>query len=350
MKVIKVRNVHEALPEGLYQLHIGGQWRESRAGRVAVYPGPVTTQYEEPAERVVFHPLRDANPFFHLFESLWMLDGRNDLEFCKQFVSTFGQFSDDGVTLPGAYGFRWRSHFNHDQLQWAIQRLSDNPEDRRVIVGMYDPEFDHNNADNGGLDIPCNIAMHFQINPSGQLDMTVFNRSNDIVWGAYGANAVHMSFLQEYMAGMIGVSVGSYWQVSDNYHAYEEIFKKMLPLTDYVKDPFRPLETCPYRTREVTVEPLVTHASNFDQDLKLFLEDPASNGMQNQFFHTVCKPMWMAHKHFKAKRGSEKYKGSLEILQQMPETNDWRKAATEWIQRREAKYRKAADDGPDYEA
>ena len=33
-----------------------------------------------------------------------------------------------------------------------------------------------------------------------KLCMTVCNRSNDMLWGAYGANVVHMSMLQEFVA------------------------------------------------------------------------------------------------------------------------------------------------------
>jgi hypothetical protein len=47
----------------------------SRAGDVLVAPHPVMSVTSIPTERVLFDPARDANPFFHLFESLWMLAG-----------------------------------------------------------------------------------------------------------------------------------------------------------------------------------------------------------------------------------------------------------------------------------
>jgi hypothetical protein len=55
-----------------------------------------------------------------------------------------------------------------------------------------------------------------------KLNMTVFCRSNDMVLGAYGANAVHMSMLQELIAHALDTRVGTYWQVSHNFHAYTE--------------------------------------------------------------------------------------------------------------------------------
>ena len=85
-----------------------GIWQESRSGKVIEYPEPVMTTYKRPEERVLFYPSRDANPFFHLFEALWMLAGKNDLEYVSRFNSRMKDFSDDGKILNGAYGHRWR--------------------------------------------------------------------------------------------------------------------------------------------------------------------------------------------------------------------------------------------------
>ena len=48
-------------------------------------------------------------------------------------------------------------------------------------------------------EIPCNTAIYFKVR-EGKLNMTVSNRSNDVIWGTFGANVVHMSILQEYVA------------------------------------------------------------------------------------------------------------------------------------------------------
>ena len=95
MGSIYARNVSEALYLGLQSLKENGIWQESRAGRVIEHPSPVMTTYTQPAERVLFYPARDANPFFHLFEALWMLAGRNDLFYVAQFNSRMKDFSDD---------------------------------------------------------------------------------------------------------------------------------------------------------------------------------------------------------------------------------------------------------------
>ncbi len=90
MNVISVRNVHEALPEALRFLRQTGVPRDSRNGAVLQAPCPVTTVYRRPDERVLFWPERDANPFFHFMESLWMLAGRNDVAWPADLAAPYG--------------------------------------------------------------------------------------------------------------------------------------------------------------------------------------------------------------------------------------------------------------------
>jgi hypothetical protein len=53
--------------------------RKAVATKVLVSQTPVVTCYSAPTQRVLFSPMRDANPFFHLMEALWMLAGRDDV-------------------------------------------------------------------------------------------------------------------------------------------------------------------------------------------------------------------------------------------------------------------------------
>lgn len=159
MKVINVRNVHHALPLALHELKQEGIDRESRNGPVRVFKTPVTTVYQNPTERVLFWAERDANPFFHFFESLWMLAGQNDVPFLAYFVKRMVTYSDYGKTFHGAYGHRWRQHFKDkdgnkiDQLAIVIKALKENPDDRRCVVQMWDSSVDLGKQ---GKDFPCN--------------------------------------------------------------------------------------------------------------------------------------------------------------------------------------------------
>ena len=73
MIVNNARTVSEALHNGLHLLRVHGIPQPSRVGDVLVSPHPVMTVYKEPTNRVLLSPMRNANPFFHVMESLWLL-------------------------------------------------------------------------------------------------------------------------------------------------------------------------------------------------------------------------------------------------------------------------------------
>lgn len=323
MLVIKAHNVNDAYVNALYQMKLLGAESDSRNGKVMKFPYPVTTRYAYPQERVLFDEKRDANPFFHLFESLWMLGGRNDIAFLEKFNSTIGQFSDDGETMHGAYGYRWREHFKVDQLEAIIGTLTADNTTRRAVLTMWDPYIDPEVAAAGGKDVPCNTQVFFNVRPNGELDMTVTNRSNDMIWGCYGANAVHMSMLHEYVSLVTGLPMGIYYQVSNDLHIYERHFD-LLAVPKDEPDPYLTMGAPqPLMTGEETVE-------MFDRDVMSFLDEPyMPYSYRTEWFNQTVKPMALAHAAFKTKRPE----AALELASQI-ESHDWQKACTEWLQRR----------------
>ena len=333
MHVIRVRNVHQALPEALRLLDEEGIPRDSRNGPVRVIePGPVITTYSHPRERVIFWPQRDANPALHLYESLWMLVGRNDVTPLLQFTKQFLQYSDDGKTLHGAYGDRWRRAFGRDQLQVIADRLRDNPNDRRCVLQTWDTRLD---LDRAGKDVPCNVMITFQCSSDRRLNMVVFNRSNDIVWGAYGANGVHLSMLQEYMTILIGCTMGTYTQVSVNWHAYENILEdlKDMPRSGflYSREPIDP-----YSSGEVVTTNMVTAGLNATlSKLLLIVDRPTQRVNFTTEWGCTFDAVLCAHQAWCDLPSPTRYITALGILDTAPTQNaDWIVAMREWIQRR----------------
>ena len=274
MKTVHARNVNEAYAIGMNMLSTSGIQEESRFGKVLVMPSPVTTTYLQPTERVLFDKKRDCNPFFHLMESLWMLD-----------------------------------------------------------------------LNKKGKDFPCNLAISFRVNKDqffdkSNLDMTVFNRSNDIIWGAYGANAVHMSILQEYIAACLDIDCGRYYQVSNNYHAYVDVLART-----GIPDP-GPFDL--YEMGQVDTIPLVDDPDHWMEDLNTFMEAPEIGATPlyiNNFFAHVAEPMRRSWNWYKNKD----YPGALEMTEEIF-ANDWRLACHQWLTKRFEKHgrkkqvRKIAED------
>ena len=113
MYVINAENVNDALDQGLRLMAAEGVAVPSRNGMTLELPAPVTTVYKNPAQRVLVSSARDANPFFHLMESLWILAGRDDVKFLSEFNKRMVDFSDDRTVFNAPYGYRLRKTFGH---------------------------------------------------------------------------------------------------------------------------------------------------------------------------------------------------------------------------------------------
>lgn len=347
MRVLNVRNVQEALPRALHLLDAIGVHRASRNGDV-LFGGSVSTVYSNPVERVIFHPERDANPFFHLYESLWMLVGRNDVAPLERYVKKSTDYSDDGETLHGAYGHRWRNAFllgdsnDTDQLQIIADRLRKDPDDRRCVLQMWNADRDLGRQ---GRDFPCNTMATFQRGVKGELNLTVFCRSNDIVWGAYGANAVQFGALLEFMALWIGCPIGTYTQISINWHGYTSILgtvKDIRPdLAGYVYDPYAEGKTHhvpmvgdgDYERVEELIWALLEDA---DQQLP-FSSGDGPDAIAEPWAR-MCYLVLKAHHLFKTNVGISRYNLPIDLLCTGDISADWIRASIQWLKRRREKW------------
>jgi|TARA_R110002020_G_scaffold202084_7_gene405082 thymidylate synthase len=329
MLVINCRNVNDGFIKALDLLSsYRSEVKESRIGSVVEAPSPVSTVFLNPTERVLFEEVRKANPFFHFMESLWMLGGCNDLEYVELYNKRMREYSDDGVILHGAYGHRWREHFGGDQLGLIIERLKLDPLDRRCVLQIWDARSDLNRA---GVDIPCNTNIYFKI-IDDKLNMTVSNRSNDIIWGTFGANAVHMSFLQEFIANSIGVEVGTYTQVSDSFHAYIELYDKLYEeLSEYDAFDYYNIKHSvnPYENKAINPYKLMSiEKHEWENDLVSFLNrQPLSIlDFEDNFFNEVACPLqdsWYFYKE-------GKYEEALIEVQNCV-ASDWCTAGFHWL-------------------
>jgi hypothetical protein len=189
-------------------------------------------------------------------------------------------------------------------------------------------------------DLPCNTHVYFKPR-DGKLHMTVCCRSNDIIWGCYGANAVHFSVLQEYMARLVGMEMGFYYHISDSWHYYTDnpTYKKLAAgaaygMTDY------------YMGHGMTPSRIDT-AAVFNQpidvwrdDLERFFTDDWDDPMmyQDLFFSRTAYPMRDAWRNYK--RGD--YDTALHLCRNIA-SPDWQLAATQWMNRR--KYRAEVSEG-----
>lgn len=361
----------------------------SRNGQVLRIDEPVTITYGRPLERVLFNQARDANPFFHLYEALWMLAGRNDVASLAYYCKRMTQFSDNGTTLNGAYGYRWRRQERWevretygksiegvrkvDQLDLIVAHLKADPNSRRAVLQMWNVEddllkIDGNHAHRESKDVCCNLSVMFSIRQehvsdycdasirpgpipayAKYLDITVTNRSNDLVWGLLGSNYVTFTILQEYMAARLGVAVGRYHHFTNNLHVYDDPTNpkvaKWKP-REWLGDEARPdgVDYLPAGWAYAKPFPLVKDPTAFELELPEFVQRHSTDAFAGEysepFLMEVAQPMCLAYHRYK--QGDRV--GALRIAEQV-KADDWKTVCYNWINKRVNPYGVATEAG-----
>lgn len=329
--MLHVDNVNDALPLGLSLLQERGVPSVSRGMQTLRVPGPVSTVYAKPRERVLFDEVRDANPFFHLMESLWLLGGSNRVELPKRFLNNIDRFSDNGHVFHGAYGWRLRRNRGIDQIHDAVELLIKKPDTRQCVLSLWDPVLD---LGSDTKDMPCNDMVMLDV-VDGHLNMSVCNRSNDAIWGAYGANAVQFSMLLEFMSACVGATPGVYVQQSNNFHVYTDnpfwlSFKEGEYCHGHVHNLYVLGKVKPFRLADDREEALAVMEDC--ERLCVQAEEHRTLGSaswSSPYFQKVVQPVLEGYELYK----QQQYDASVQKLNSVA-ASDWRVAMQLWVGRR----------------
>ena len=219
-----------------------GRKRTIRGNVCFELPEPVIFKITNPLAREITIPERRWLKVLAYAESLWIASGRNDIAYIAHYLPKMKDFSDDGNTMRGGYGPRYRDYNGNvedyskealnvrqkgsvDQLRYVIECFRQDVETRRAVISFGDPMKDDFNGD-GQLkeskDIPCTRELHFiKQADSDKLDLIVRMRSNDLIWGASAVNIFNYTFMQECVSSILGLDIGNYYHIADNLHYYE---------------------------------------------------------------------------------------------------------------------------------
>ena len=209
---------NDAWRSAIYVMRDCGVLEHTRNGPALTIKEPVTLKLLNPRARLLTSNVRRANPIFHLMETVWMFAGCDSGDWLLPYNSKYSAYMEDDGRIHGAYGHRWRKQFGTDQLRDVVDMLRADGHTRQAVLGMWDPRIDL--APNL-RDRPCNTHIYFR-RVDDELDMTVCNRSNDLVWGMLGANIVHMTLLHELIAEAVRVPLGTYRVFTNNLHFYTQ--------------------------------------------------------------------------------------------------------------------------------
>lgn len=216
-------------------------------------PYPVLIKISNPLARWITIPERKWMLELPYVESLWIASGRNDLDIIEYYLPSMKKFSDDNKFIRGAYGPRFRSYtantkdyensfqcIGHsrsedklvDQFKYIVESFKRDPFTRQAIITIGDPPKDCFGPDNNlkvTKDFPCTRSLQFMKCPiEEKLNLTVYMRSNDLIWGASAVNIFNYTFMQEYFASILGLAVGDYYHFANNIHFYERRHAKVI--------------------------------------------------------------------------------------------------------------------------
>lgn len=329
MQTIYGRNMHEVLPQALGLFLSEGQPK----GSITEITDPVSMMVTEPTERLFYGTDYDLNPFAALFTALWVLGGRNDVEFLSKFDGYQGGTSDDGKVLHGAYGKRVREHFDPyldgaagtiDQLKSVIQMLRRHPGHKSAVISLWDTGSDM------GLqsrNLPAATQLYFSINHRQRLDMMVMYRNADIF--NVCQDAISFSMMQEFIAASVGIPLGCMTIVANclgvetkGLEVVKELSNEILWRNPYSMD----VSTCPLMSID---------SDAWLAELSMFLDEGPVMGMRDPFLRHVASPMWQAWGHYKSTAGID-VSGARKALDTVSciRASDWQGAANDWILKR----------------
>lgn len=147
-------------------------------------------------------PERALNPRFAVAEWLWISFGLQTLEPVAQYNAGLRRFSDNGVTLTGAYGphVAWQRHF-------VMRKLRQDSETRQAVIEVRRPRHRLSPSLNFHTkDEPCTLSLQFLLRER-RLNCIATMRSSD-VWLGLPYDAFTFSMIQNALAGELGCDLG----------------------------------------------------------------------------------------------------------------------------------------------
>ncbi|MEH6671200.1 thymidylate synthase [Halopseudomonas sp.] len=158
--------------------------------------------------------------FSCLGELAWYLSGSNELAFITHYIKKYVHYSDDEITVYGAYGPRFMGENENRQIFNVIDLLRKKPTSRQAVIQLFDSKDileKHN-------DIPCTCTMQFLIRKN-KLHMFTSMRSNDVFLGL-PHDIFTFTMIQEIIANSLNCKLGSYKHYVCSLHIYEKDLEK----------------------------------------------------------------------------------------------------------------------------
>jgi thymidylate synthase len=210
MHIIQATNNNDAYCNILKTIKEHGVDIESRGLKYKeIYP--VLIKIENPKDNLITNKERQWSEKVAKAEFWWYMSGSNLLKDIVDDMPMWAKFSDDGVHIRSAYGYRW-----YNQLPDIIRKFREDLYTRKAVISLYDGIEDIGYS---GKDTVCTLTIQF-IYRNNKMDMLVNMRSNDLIWG-FCNDAYSFTMLHKLISSGLNVEQGEYYHYVASMHIYE---------------------------------------------------------------------------------------------------------------------------------
>lgn len=155
-------------------------------------------------------------------EGVQLIAGESHNDLMRELFPGMAKFTDFSATYGERVG-------DADQINAVFNLLDEDPDTRRAVLNIWDHRID---AAGQGLDRPCTLSINFRVRPyraaesetadfDKQLNMSVVQRSNDVIRGHYG-DTIQFALLQRTFANALGIASGTYAHTAHSLHLYAD--------------------------------------------------------------------------------------------------------------------------------
>ena len=175
------------------------------------------TVIRNPINNILKSDVRKLSMKYAVGELLWYMSANPKLKEIQKYTRGWDRMSDDGINVNSNYGYCIKEKYGFNQLDYIIGELTKNPQSRRAVIHIKEP----NNKESN--DVNCTVCLQFFIR-DGKLYMTTYMRSNDM-WFGFPYDVFQFTSLQILLSMILELELGTYTHVAGSLHLYKRDVK-----------------------------------------------------------------------------------------------------------------------------
>lgn len=158
-----------------------------------------------------------------IHELLWFIKGDTNIKYLQDNgVRIWNEWADENGDLGPVYGSQWRNWNGEgiDQLAEVVNKLKNNPNDRRIIISAW------NVGKISEMKLPpCHMMFQFYV-ANNKLSCMLYQRSCDMFLGV-PFNIASYALLTMMLAQVCGLELGEFVHTLGDTHIYHNHFEQV---------------------------------------------------------------------------------------------------------------------------